>query len=190
MPPHPQKPLPLFFVPIQSPLSKFRTNLIPFCDAQVLDMSANAIVALAPLAVALPALAELILDDNSLRALGNELEGLPKLKKLSARSNRIAAIDPFSGEQVNRSGTREAMFRFAFFFKSCLLLFLARDVRGAPGMARSLWRSVRFSASKTCLLQHSASQVKTVIISSSLNLPSLHFSRKSASAGRGVFLLL
>lgn len=67
----------------------------------MLDLSANAIEALPPLAVALPALAEMILDDNSLRALGNELVGLSKLKKLSARSNRIAAVDPFSGEQVD-----------------------------------------------------------------------------------------
>ena len=66
----------------------------------MLDLSANAIEGLPPLATALPALADLILDDNSLRALGDELVGLSKLKKLSAKSNRIAAVDPFSGQQV------------------------------------------------------------------------------------------
>lgn len=70
---------------------------------QVLDLSANAIEGLPPLATALPALADLILDDNSLRALGDELVGLSKLKKLSAKSNRIAAVDPFSGQQVRIS---------------------------------------------------------------------------------------
>ena len=68
--------------------------------SQILDLSANSIEALPPLAAALPALVELILDQNSLRALGDELVGLSKLKKLSARSNRIAAVDPFSGQQV------------------------------------------------------------------------------------------
>lgn len=68
---------------------------------QMLDLSSNAIEALPPLYVALPTLAELILDDNSLRALGSELAGLPKLKKLSVKSNHIAATDPFSGEQVS-----------------------------------------------------------------------------------------
>ncbi len=66
----------------------------------MLDLSANEIEALPPLAAALPALAELILDQNSLRSLGDELVGLAKLKKLSARSNRIAAADPFTGQQV------------------------------------------------------------------------------------------
>lgn len=68
---------------------------------QVLDLSANQIEGVPPrLAAALPALVELVLDENNLRALGNELSGLPRLKKLSARSNRVAAVDPFSGEQV------------------------------------------------------------------------------------------
>lgn len=66
----------------------------------MLDLSANEIEALPPLAAALPALAELVLDQNSLRSLGDELVGLTKLKKLSARSNRIAAADPFTGQQV------------------------------------------------------------------------------------------
>lgn len=57
-------------------------------------------MALPALAAALPALTELLLDDNSLRSLGDELVGLSRLKKLSARSNRIAATDPFTGEQV------------------------------------------------------------------------------------------
>lgn len=68
--------------------------------SQVLDLSANSIEGLLPFAAGLPALVELILDENSLRALGDELVGLSKLKKLSARSNRIAAVDPFSGQQV------------------------------------------------------------------------------------------
>lgn len=71
-----------------------------FFFSQVLDLSANSIEGLPPLATALPALVELILDGNSVRALGDELVGLAKLKKLSARSNRIAAVDPFSGQQV------------------------------------------------------------------------------------------
>lgn len=66
----------------------------------MLDLSANSVEALPPLAAALPALVELFLDQNSLRSLGDELVGLSKLKKLSARSNRIAAVDPFSGQQV------------------------------------------------------------------------------------------
>ena len=56
-----------------------------------------------PLSVALPALVELILDENAIRALGDEVGDLPKLKKLSARSNRIAAVDPFSGQQVRQN---------------------------------------------------------------------------------------
>lgn len=72
------------------------------CFSQVLDLSANSIEGLRPLAAALPALVELILDQNSLRALGGELVGLSKLKKLSARSNRISAVDPFSGQQVHQ----------------------------------------------------------------------------------------
>lgn len=79
------------------------------CDnlrhTQVLDLSANAIGVIPLLAVALPALAELILDENALRALGDELVGLSKLKKLSARSNRIAAVDPSSGQQVKQQKT-------------------------------------------------------------------------------------
>ncbi|CAN0547426.1 unnamed protein product, partial [Ectocarpus sp. 8 AP-2014] len=62
---------------------------------QVLDLSANGIEGLPPLGATLSALEELILDENSLRALGDELVGLSKLKKLSVRSNRIAAVDPF-----------------------------------------------------------------------------------------------
>ncbi|CAN0388294.1 unnamed protein product, partial [Hapterophycus canaliculatus] len=66
----------------------------------VLDLSANQLEGMPPrLAAALPALVELVLDENNLRALGDELSGLPKLKKLSARSNRVAAVDPFSGQQ-------------------------------------------------------------------------------------------
>eukprot|EP00904_Undaria_pinnatifida_P000195 jgi/Undpi1/10176/HiC_scaffold_28.g12629.m1 len=65
------------------------TNGLP--ELQVLDLSANEIQAIPPLSGALPALAELIIDDNAIRALGDELRGLPKLKKLSARCNRIAA---------------------------------------------------------------------------------------------------
>lgn len=75
--------------------------LYVFFFSQVLDLSANSIEGLPPLAAALPALVELVLDENSLRALGDELVGLLKLKKLSARSNRIAAVDPFSGQQVH-----------------------------------------------------------------------------------------
>eukprot|EP00903_Cladosiphon_okamuranus_P018570 g17093.t1 len=71
---------------------------------QVLDLSANSIEGLPPLAAVLPALVELILDQNSLRALGDELVGLSKLKKLSARSNHIAAVDPFSGQQAISQG--------------------------------------------------------------------------------------
>lgn len=76
---------------------------------QVLDLSANAIERIPPLAEALPALAELILDENVLGILGDELLGLPKLKKLSAKSNRIAARDPATGEQVTMFLATEIM---------------------------------------------------------------------------------
>ncbi|CAM9985055.1 unnamed protein product [Ectocarpus sp. 12 AP-2014] len=66
---------------------------------QVLDLSANGIEGLPPFGATLPALEELILDENSLRALGDELVGLSKLKKLSVRSNRIAVVNPFNGQQ-------------------------------------------------------------------------------------------
>lgn len=66
----------------------------------MLDLSGNSIERIPPLALALAALAELILDENALRTLGDELLGLPRLKKLSARSNRIAAVDPGTGQQV------------------------------------------------------------------------------------------
>ncbi|CAN0375783.1 unnamed protein product, partial [Laminaria digitata] len=75
---------------------------------QVLDLSANEIQAIPPLSVALPALAELILDENAIRALGEEVSGLPKLKKLSARSNRIAAVDPFTGQQARKQKNKGA----------------------------------------------------------------------------------
>lgn len=68
--------------------------------SQVLDLSANSIERMPTLASAMAALAELILDENALRTLGNELLGLPKLKKVSARSNRITAKDPATGQQV------------------------------------------------------------------------------------------
>lgn len=67
---------------------------------QVLDLSSNEIEGVPPLAKLVPALRELYLDHNALRGLGNEFVGLPALKKLSAKANRIAAIDPTTGEQV------------------------------------------------------------------------------------------
>lgn len=81
----------------------------------MLDLSANEIQAVPPLSAALPALAELILDENAIRALGDEISGLPKLKKLSARSNRIAAVDPFSGQQARkkRKGEDVLLVRFS-----------------------------------------------------------------------------
>lgn len=67
----------------------------------MLDLSKNEMEGVTPgLDAALPALVELVLDNNNLRALGDELAGLPKLKKLSAKANRVAAKDPFSGQQV------------------------------------------------------------------------------------------
>lgn len=68
---------------------------------QLVDLSGNAIDYVPPLAPVLVALTELNLDGNALRRLGDELLGLPRLKKLSARDNRIAAVDPTTGEQVN-----------------------------------------------------------------------------------------
>lgn len=67
---------------------------------QVLDVSANGIERVPSLGEALPSLVELIVDENALRTLGDELVGLSKLKKLSARFNRIAAQDPVTGLQV------------------------------------------------------------------------------------------
>ena len=89
--------------------------------AQVLDLSANEIQAIPPLSGALPALAELIIDDNAIRALGDELRGLPKLKKLSARCNRIAAVDPFTGQQARRDAPLPCFCLFFFYdyFLSC-----------------------------------------------------------------------
>ncbi|CAM9866504.1 unnamed protein product [Ascophyllum nodosum] len=66
---------------------------------QVLDLSTNGIDTLPPLAAALPSLAELILDGNALRTLGDELARPSKLKKLSVKSNRIGARDPVTGGQ-------------------------------------------------------------------------------------------
>lgn len=71
--------------------------------AQVLDLSGNSIEELPPLATALPSLAELILDGNALRALRDEVVGCSKLKKLSVKSNRIAAHDPHTGGQVREN---------------------------------------------------------------------------------------
>lgn len=75
---------------------------------QVLDLSGNRIDFVPKLAAAVPALSELNLDHNALRTLGDELIGLPKLKRLFARANRIAAVDPATGGQaraVDSKGT-------------------------------------------------------------------------------------
>lgn len=89
---------------------------------KVLDISGNAIERVPQLAVALPALAEINLDENALRSLGDELVGLSKLKKLSARANRIAAVDPTTGQQVTESD--KLLEPFIFFFIIFLFLFL------------------------------------------------------------------
>lgn len=66
----------------------------------MLDLSGNAVDFVPKLAAAVPALSELNLDHNALRTLGDELVGLPRLKRLFARANRIAAVDPATGGQV------------------------------------------------------------------------------------------
>lgn len=109
----------------------------------MLDLSANQIEGMPPrLAAALPALVELVLDENHLRALGDELSGLPKLKKLSARSNRVAAVDPFSGEQVGGSGCSSSPCKL-----SC-----------RAGVALGVFRPFLFSREEFCF-QHERSGV-------------------------------
>ena len=89
------------------PFQPYGPNRAMFAVPQVLDLSTNGIDTLPPLAAALPSLAELILDGNALRTLGDELARSSKLKKLSVKSNRIGARDPVTGGQVREGGRGE-----------------------------------------------------------------------------------